>query len=327
MKVCQGLHGAALNAVLALVGAAAYLSASAQEWPSRTVTVVVPLGAGTASDVAARVVMEQVGKGLGQSFVIENRPGAGGSTGANVVAKAAPDGSTILAYGAMAGSAALYSKLPYDPLEDFTPVISLGQQSLAVVVSPTRGWKTLGDLVAEGKARPGALNYGTAGIGSASHFGAERLRVSAGFQAQQIAFRGVEALTEIIGGRVDFSVQPFQNTLALIRDGKLAALAISAGKRVAALPDVPTTIEAGLPPDSVYPFYTGVYVPAKTPPNIAGKLHDEIAKALLAPAVRERLAALGVEPTPMTMAEFGRFFRDDVAANIALVKAAKIPTQ
>jgi tripartite-type tricarboxylate transporter receptor subunit TctC len=259
--------------------------------------------------------------------VIENRPGAGGTTGANAVAKAAPDGATILTYGAMAGSAALYSRLPYDPLDDFVPVIALGQQPLAVVVSPARGWKTLGDLVAEGKARPGALNYSTAGIGSASHFGAERLRVSAGFEAQQVAFRGMEAVTEIIAGRVDFSVQPFSNVLSLIKEGKLAALAISAGKRIVALPDVPTTVEAGLPPDSVYPFYTGVYLPAKTPANIVARLHDEIAKALEAPAVKERFSALGIEPMPMTLAQFGKFYRDDVAANVALVKAAKIPTQ
>jgi tripartite-type tricarboxylate transporter receptor subunit TctC len=330
MNAVQGLRRAVLSVGLiacSTIALAAAHSAFAQEWPSRNVTVVVPLGAGTASDVAARVVFEQVGKQAGQTFVIENRPGAGGTTGANAVAKAAPDGHTVLAYGAMAGSAALYSKLPYDPLDDFLPVTSLGQQPLAVVVSPARGWKALGDLVAEGKAKPGTLNYGSAGIGSASHFGAERLRVSAGFEAQQIAFRGVEALTEIIGGRVDFSVQPFQNTLALIRDGKLAALAISANKRVAALPDVPTTIEAGLPPDSVYPFYTGIYLPAKTPPHIAAKLHDEIAKALGTPAVKERLAGLGIESSPMTMEQFGKFFRDDVAANVALVKAAKIPTQ
>jgi len=326
MKVRNGHCSAALRAALFMM-CAAPIAALAQDWPSRSVTVVVPLGAGTASDVAARVVMEQVGKQLGQSFVIENRPGAGGTTGTNAVAKAPPDGGTILIYGAMAGSAALYSKLPYDPLEDFIPVTAFGQQPLAVVVSPARGWKTLRDLVAEGKAKPGALNYSTAGIGSASHFGAERLRVSAGFEAQQVAFRGMEAVTEIIAGRVDFSVQPFSNVLSLIKEGKLAALGISAGKRIAALPDVPTTVEAGLPPDSVYPFYTGVYLPAKTPANIAAKLHDEIAKALEAPAVKERFSALGIEPMPMTLAEFGRFYRDDVAANVALVKAAKIPTQ
>ena len=137
----------------------------------------------------------------------------------------------------------------------------------------------------------------------------------------------MEAVTEIIAGRVDFSVQPFSNVLALVKEGKLAALAISANKRVAALPDVPTTIEAGLPPDSVYPFYTGIYLPAKTPPNIASRLHGEIAKALLAPVVKERLTSLGIESTPMTMEQFGKFFRDDVVANVALVKAAKIPMQ
>jgi tripartite-type tricarboxylate transporter receptor subunit TctC len=326
MKTRSGLCRAALNASL-FAACVAPIAASAQDWPSRSVTVVVPLGAGTASDVAARVVMDQVGKQVGQTFVIENRPGAGGTTGANAVAKSAPDGATILLYGAMAGSAALYSKLPYDPLEDFIPVTALGQQPLAVVVSPARGWKTLGDLVAEGKAKPGALNYSTAGIGSASHFGAERLRVSAGFEAQQIAFRGMEAVTEIIAGRADFSVQPFSNVLALIKEGKLTALALSAGRRIAALPNVPTTVEAGLPPDSVYPFYTGVYAPAKTPASIAARLHNEIAKAVEAPAVKERFTALGIEPMPMTVAEFGKFYRDDVAANIALVKAAKIPTQ
>jgi tripartite-type tricarboxylate transporter receptor subunit TctC len=238
------------------------------------VKLIVPYAPGGTTDLLARIIGTRLGAILKQPFVIENRPGAGGTTGANAVAKAAPDGAMILIYGAMAGSAALYSKLPYDPLDDFVPVIALGQQPLAVVVSPARGWKTLGDLVAEGKARPGALNYSTAGIGSASHFGAERLRGSAGFEAQQVAFRGMESVTEIIAGRVDFSVQPFSNVLSLIKEGKLTALAISAGTRIAALPDGPTTVEAGLPPDSVYPFYTGVYLPAKTPAHIVSRLRD-----------------------------------------------------
>jgi tripartite-type tricarboxylate transporter receptor subunit TctC len=289
---------------------------------------VVPLGAGTASDVTARVVMDQVGKQVGQTFVIENRPGAGGTIGANAVAKAAPDGYTILAYGALAGSNALYSKLPYDALTDFLPIISLGQQPLAVVTSPAKGFNTLSDLISAAKARAGAMNYSTAGVGSASHLGAERLRVSAGFDAQQIFFRGAaDSLTEVVAGRVDFSVQPFSNTLALIREGKLVALAISAPNRVAALPEIPTTKEAGLPADSVYPFYTALFLPAKTSSSIVEKLHHETAKALQAPAVRERLVGLGIEPMPGTLQQFGDFFRDDVAANVALVKVAKIPVQ
>jgi tripartite-type tricarboxylate transporter receptor subunit TctC len=168
MEARNGLCRAALKVSLFIV-CAVPVAASAQDWPSRSVTVVVPLGAGTASDVAARVVMDQVGKQVGHSFVIENRPGAGGTTGANAVAKAAPDGATILIYGAMAGSAALYSKLPYDPLEDFIPVTALGQQPLAVVVSPARGWKTLRDLNrgGQGPARRAQLFHGWYRVGFA----------------------------------------------------------------------------------------------------------------------------------------------------------------
>ena len=302
--------------------------ASAQDWPTRNITVIVPLGAGSASDIIARVVMEQVGKQLGQNVIVENRPGAGGTIGANMVAKSAPDGYTVLVYGALASAHALYSKLPYDTLADFIPVASLGQQPLVIVASPAKGYKTLGDLVAAGKAKPGALNYSTAGVGSASHFGAERLRASAGFEAQHIPFKGAaEAVTDVVAERSDFSVQLPTTTLPLIRDGKLTALAVSAEKRTKLMPDVPTTIEAGLPANSVYPFYSGAYLPAKTPREIADKLASEIGKALREPAVLARLGTLGVEPMPMTPAEFAKFLKDDVEANVALVKAAKIPTQ
>jgi tripartite-type tricarboxylate transporter receptor subunit TctC len=197
-----------------------------------------------------------------------------------------------------------------------------------VVTSPSKGYKTLGDLIAAAKAKPGALNYSSAGIGSASHFAAERLNVSAGIQAQHIAFRGAaEAVTEIVAGRVDFSPQIFTTTISLLREGKLAALAVSAHKRTAVMPEVPTTIEAGLPADSVYPFFSGIFLPAKTPRDIVEKLQRETAKALQAPSVQSRFATLGVEPMPMTLDQFNRFFRDDVAAAVALVKAAKIPTQ
>jgi len=301
--------------------------AAAQDWPSRNITVVVPLGAGSASDIMARVVMEQVSKQLGQTIVIENRPGAGGTIGASAVAKSAPDGYTILAYGALGTARALYTKLPYDTLNDFIPVIPFGQQPLAIVASPAK-YKTLNDLIAAGKAKPDALNYSTAGSGSASHFGAERLRLSAGFEAQHIAFKGAaEAVTEVVAERVDFSVQPFTTTLSLLRDGKLKALAVSAHKRASLMPEVPTTIEAGLPADSVYPFYSGVFLPANTPRAIVDRLHAETAKALQAPAVQARFAALGIEPMPMTLAEFAAFFRQDVDTTVALAKAAKIQPQ
>jgi len=302
--------------------------ANAQDWPSRSITVIVPLGAGSASDLIARVVMEQVGRQLGQPVVVENRPGAGGTIGANAVAKSSPDGYTILVYGALNTAHALYSKLPYDTFADFVPVASLGQQPLVIITSPAKGYKSLQEMIAAGKAKQGSLNYTSAGVGSASHFGGERLRTSAGFEAQHIPFKGAaEAVTDVVAERGDFSVQLTATTLPLIRDGKLVPLAVSSYKRIASLPQVPTTIETGLPPESVYPFYTGVYLPAGTPREIVDRLNREIAKALETPAVQARFAQLGVEPMPGTPDDFAKFFRDDVASTVALAKAAKIPTQ
>ena len=303
-------------------------TASAQDWPSRNVTIVVPLAAGSASDISARVVADQLGKQLNRTFVVENRPGAGGTTGAGMVAKAAPDGHTILAYGALSTANALYAKLPYDTLNDFTPIITLGQQAQAITTAPSKGYKTLADLIAAGKAKPGALNYSSAGVGSASHFAAERLLVAAGFTAQHIPFKGSgELLREIVAGRVDFSVQSFATTVPLVQDGTLVALAVSAHKRSVLVPTVPTTIEAGLPAESVYTFYTGIYLPAKTPRDIVEKLHAEIAKALQAPEVQARFKTLGIEPLPMTLAEFSKFFRDEVSGTLTLAKAAGIKQQ
>ena len=193
----------------AILWIATLTSAVAQDWPSRNVTVILPLPAGVASDVISRVVFEQVGKQVGQTFVIENRPGAGGTIGASLVAKAAPDGHTILVYGSIAAANALYKQLPYDTVNDFTPTVLFGQTPLVVITGAGR-YKTLGELVSAAKAKPGQLNYSTVGVGSAAHFGAERLAVSAGFTAQHIPFRTGEWLTEIIAGRIDFAVRQWR---------------------------------------------------------------------------------------------------------------------
>jgi tripartite-type tricarboxylate transporter receptor subunit TctC len=300
--------------------------ASAQDWPTRNVTVVVPIPAGVASDIIARVVFEQVGRQVGQAFVIENRPGAGGTIGANAVAKAAPDGYTILVYGSIAAANALYAQLPYDTVADFVPVVPFGETPLVVVTAVGR-YKTLAELLAAAKAKPGELNYASVGIGSAAHFGAVRLAASAGITVQHVPFKGPEWLTDTIAGRVDFSVLPVTTVIGQIRDGKLTALAVSSAKRAASLPDVPTLLEAGLKADAIYPFYTGAYLPSKTPRAIVDKLHDEVTQALAVSSVQERLAKIGVEKLPMTVAEFEKFFKDDVANNLALVNEANIPKQ
>jgi tripartite-type tricarboxylate transporter receptor subunit TctC len=322
------LRSRALTPALLIAGFALASSAQAQDWPSRTVTIVVPLAAGSASDIVSRVVADQLSKQLKATFIVENRPGAGGTVGAGTVARAAPDGYTMLAYGALSTAQAMYAKLPYDTLNDFIPVIALGQQAQAITTAPSKGYKTLADLIKAGKAKPGALNYSSAGVGSASHFAAERLMVAAGFTAQHIPFKGSgESLREIVAGRVDFSIQSFATTVPLIQQGTLVPLAVSAHKRSALVPNVPTTIEAGLPAESVYVFYTGVYLPAKTPRAIVDKLHDEMAKALQASEVQARLKKLGVEPLSMSVAEFGKFFREEVDSTVRLAKTAGIKSQ
>lgn len=317
----------ALSAFAVALSFNATSALAADPWPTRAVTVVNPVGAGSSSDLMTRIVMDQVSQQLGQPFIIENRPGAGGTTGTIGVLRAPADGYTILSYGALAGAHALYPNLPYDTLTDLTPVAPIGQQPLVIISAPGK-YKTAGELIAAMKAKPGEFNYSTAGVGSASHFGAARLFTTVGLKAQHIPFRGAaEAVTDVYAGRSDFSIQPMSTVLPLIRDGKLTALAVMAQARSPSLPDVPSAIEAGLPAAAIYPFYAGVFVSSKTPPEIVDKLYAEIAKALSNPAVRSKLLNIAADPMSMSMAEFRTFFKADVDANIATVKAAEIKIQ
>jgi tripartite-type tricarboxylate transporter receptor subunit TctC len=296
-------------------------AAIAQDWPARSMLVVSTVSAGNAGDIVARIVLEQVSKQIGQSFVIENRPGGGGTIGSASVAKAEPDGYTMLLLTSSQGSyIVLHRTLPYDPLRDFAPVALFGIQPSVLVAAPSKGWTSLADLIAAAKARPGALNFASAGIGSASHWAAERLRLAAGIDVQHIPFRGpVEAFTEVMTGRVDFYYLPIAPALPNIRDGKVVALAVSTPKRAPALPNVPTVVEAGYP-DAQYLFWGGLALPVKTPRTIVDRLHAETQKALKVPAVQELLATFGVETMPMSVSEFGQFYRDDVAGIVKLAK-------
>ena len=308
----------------AVTGAALFFlnsAAIAQDWPTRSILLVSAVSAGNAGDTVARIVLEQVSKQIGQSFVIENRPGGGGTIGSTSVAKAEPDGYTILALTSSQGSyLVLHKTLPYDPLRDFVPVVLFGVQPSVLVAAPSKGWKSVADLVAAAKARPGALNFASAGLGSASHWAAERLRLATGINVQHIPFRGpVEAFTEVMTGRVDFYYLPIAPALSNIRDGKVVALAVSTPKRAPALPNVPTVAEAGYP-DAQYLFWGGLALPVKTPRGIVNRLHEETQKALNVPAVQEKLAMFGVEPMPMSVDQFGQFYRDDVASIVKLAK-------
>jgi tripartite-type tricarboxylate transporter receptor subunit TctC len=301
------------------------MEAGAQTWPAKPLRVIVPVGAGSTTDIIPRVVFEQLSPQLGQPIVVENRTGAGGTIGTAFVAKADPDGYTILAHGSAHTIApSLYSNLSYDPARDFAAVVPLGISPSVLVVSPAKGFKTVGDLVAAAKARPGALNYSSVGIGTATHLSAERFRSSAGVEAVHIPFKGgAEAMFEVMAGRVDFFFGPVGLVLPHLREGKLTALVVNGNKRSAALPDVPTTLEAGFT-DAEYPIWFGLFLPAKTPREIVDKLHRETLKALQTPKLREKLAALGLDPMVMTPKEFDAHVQKEIALNAALVKAIGI---
>jgi len=303
---------------------AATAAADPQPWPTRAIQVISPFTAGNANDTVARVVLDQVSRQLGHPFVIENKPGGGGTIGAAMVTKADPDGYTIFLHSSsLSAQVVLHKTLPYDPIRDFAPVVLFGIQPNVLVAAPSTGFKTVADLVAATKAKPGALTYASAGIGPASHMAAERLRLAAGIDVRHIPFRGAEGLAEVMAGRIDFYYVPIAAATAVLKDGNVAMLAVSTAKRAPSLPGVPTVAEAGYPA-AEYLFWGGLSAPANTPRPIIDKLHDETQKALNMPEIQERLAKLGVEPHPLSVDEFARFFRDDVAATVKLAKDANI---
>jgi tripartite-type tricarboxylate transporter receptor subunit TctC len=311
-------------AALAAIGFAGPLTAQ-EEWPTRPVLVVSPFTAGSANDIVARLIFDAVGQQMSQAFVIENRPGGGGIVGVASVVRADPDGYTLLLSSASMSSAViLHRSLPYDELRDLEPIAMLGAQPSVLVAAPGKGFATVADLVAAAKSRPGALNFASAGIGSASHIAGERFRLAAGLDVQHIPYRGpTEALADLMTGRIDFYFLPIAPALPLIKQGKVIALAVSTPKRAQLLPDVPTIAEAGYP-NAEYLFWGGVSAPAAISPTIVAKLNREIDTALSVPAIRDKLQQLGVEPMPMTPEQFGKFFAEDIAAMVQLGKDAKI---
>jgi tripartite-type tricarboxylate transporter receptor subunit TctC len=312
---------------LALMGAAiaAPSIARAQAWPSKQIRAVIPFTAGSTVDIVSRIVFDPLSQALGQSIIVENRGGAGGTIGANIVAKADPDGYTILAHSsAHVATPAIYPNAPYNTANDFITVAAMGSSPNIVVVAPDKGYKTLQELIAAAKAKNGQMTFGTAGVGSSTHFTTERLRFSAGFDGVHVPFRGMpEVLTEVMTGRVDFCYSTIASALPFIRDNKLLALAVSTPKRSSALPNVPTTLELGYK-NSDYTFWNGLFLPAKTPKEIVDKLYQEARKAANSPAVIEKLGAQGIDPMPVTSAEFDAQIKLEIADSIALVKAANI---
>lgn len=307
-----------------------HVSASAQSssYPDKPVRVVVPFTAGSTTDVIARAITDKLSASMKQQFVVDNRGGAGGIIGASAVAHAAPDGYTILIHSSShTVSPSTYSKLPYDTLKDFAGVTPIATLPNVLVVSPSKNMRTLKDLLDQAKAKPGSLNYASAGMGSATHLNAEKFRTQAGIEATHVPFKGSpEAVTDVMAGRVDYYFSPIAPVLSHIKDGKLIALAVGSPKRSNALPDIPTTTEAGVP-NSEFNFWIGMMVPAKTPRDIVNKLHAEVQKALASDEVKERFAKLGAEAFVLPPERFDRYLKEEIDVNAKLVKAAGITPQ
>jgi tripartite-type tricarboxylate transporter receptor subunit TctC len=294
--------------------------ALAQAWPTRQpVRVIIPFSAGSATDVVPRAILEQVGKQLGQTFVVENRVGAGGTLGVREVAKADADGYTLLVHSTThAVAPAIHANPGYDARRDFAAVTSLASLANVLVAPPDR-YQTLKDLVEAARAKPDAMNYASAGVGSSAHLNGERLLMAAKIKATHVPFKGgPEALNEIMAGRVDFYFVPLPPARGLIAAGKVRALAVSNSARGSALPEVPTTVEAGIP-NSQYDFWLGMFAPAATPRDIVERLHAEVEKALADPGVKEKLARLGADPMTMKPAEFEAFVKREMDLNAVQV--------
>jgi tripartite-type tricarboxylate transporter receptor subunit TctC len=302
--------------------------AQAAEWPTKAVRVVVPYAAGSATDLVPRTVFEQVGHQVGQSFIVENRPGGGTTIGSAQVKAAEPDGHTILVHSnAIVTVPAIQLNVPYDPVKDFSGLTPLGNVPLVLVIAPSKGIKSVKELVAKAKAKPGELNYGAAGIGTPPHLAMERFRLAAGFEGQLVPFKGApEALTEVMTGRIDIYFCPITPALPLIRDGKVLALAVSSSKRASALPDVPTSIEAGVP-ESDLDFWVGAFVPKQTPRDVVAKMQAEIVKAINNSATTSKLTTLGVEQMIMAPDAFDVRIAKEAVIAVKLAKAARIEPQ
>lgn len=302
--------------------------ALAQGYPSKPIKFLVPFTAGSGTDLIARSIADTMSKSMGQPIIIENKPGAGGTIAAGQVAKGEADGYTVLVHSSgHALNPAIYSTIGYDTLRDLTGITPLAALPNVLVVNPAKGWKSVADLVAAARAKPGQLNYASAGVGSATHLNAEKFRLQAGIEALHVPYKGTpEAMTNVIGGSNDWFFAPLASALPLVKDGKLQALAVSTPSRSPALPQVPTTVEAGVA-GSDYTFWVGMIVASATPAPVVKRLHEEALKAMAHPEVKERMNKLGAEPFPLSVEAFNAFIKTEVDAAARIAKAAGLKGQ
>ncbi len=313
--------------LLALLALAVTPAAAVDDYPTRPVRVIVPFSAGGAVDGPMRVIAQALSKRLGQPVFVENKPGAGATIGSEAVAKAPPDGYTLLlASQTNAISATLYPRLGFDPIDDFAPISLIGREPGVVVVNPSLPVKTLQELIAYAKTRPGQIDYASSGNGSGQHLFAALLCSMTGMKLNHVPYRGSgQATSDLLGGQVSLSIPGIAGMLGHINAGKLRALAVTGARRAPQLPDVPTVAEAGVPGYEAY-VWMGLFAPKSTPSSVVDKLHDAVVQVLAEDEVKRYMAQASIEPVGSTPAEFGTFFRAEKArwARIIRETGAKI---
>jgi tripartite-type tricarboxylate transporter receptor subunit TctC len=317
-------RSAALASIFFLLSAFAH----AQEFPTKPVRVIVPFPPGGPNDLVIRPLAPKLQEFLGQPFVVDNRAGANGIIGSEVVAKVPPDGYALLVISSsFTINPSTYAKLPFDPLKDFAPVSSLATSDIILIVNPTVPARTVKEFVALVKSRPGKLNFASSGTGGSLHLAAELLKMTAGINMVHVPYKGAAlALSDVIGGHVDSMFIAAPGAMAQLKAGKVRVIAVASARRPPTLFEAPTFAEAGLPDVKIDSRY-GLLATAATPLAVIGKLHAAIAKALASPDVRERFAGLGLEPAPMTPQEYAAYLREDVQRWRKVVAAAKLQPQ
>ncbi|APV50911.1 LacI family transcriptional regulator [Betaproteobacteria bacterium GR16-43] len=301
-------------------------SAFAQDWPTRPIRLIVPFAPGGVTDTSARAVAEALSQRLGQQVVVENKPGASGNIGTEQVARAAPDGYTlVLGFdGTMVINPHVFKEMPFDTLRDFVPVSKLGDAGLLLVANPSLNVKSLAELLALAKTKPGPYPYGTSGTGGTPHLAGELLKQRTGLDLQHIPYKGGgQAVTDVLGGQIPLVFTAIASAQQHVKAGKLIGLGVPSALRSSSLPDVPTFIESGIPGFEAV-SWVGIFAPAKTPRAIVDKLQREIAAALQTPAVRERYAVLGIDPVGNTPEQFTAQIKADLARWGEVVRAANI---
>ncbi len=317
-----------IHVAAAVLLAAGSLQALAQEYPSKPVHVIITFPAGTATDIVGRVVAQKLSEFWGQPVVVENRGGAGGSIGTAIVAKAAPDGYTLLINSsAHAVNPAINAKLPYDTLKDFVEIASLAGQPNVLVVPPGSPIKSVADLITSAKTKPGAINFASAGVGSGTHLNLEKFKLATGVDVTHIPYKGSpEVFGDLLTGRVDYYFAPISAAMSAMRSGKLRPLAVSTAKRSSQLPDVPTVAESGAP-GFEFTLWFGLWAPAGTPANVVEKINRDVNRALADSGVSGQLAKLGNDTMSMSPGEFSKFVRREMDDYAKVIRAAGIKPQ